>query len=69
MSLCTASMNSVIGTEPLEVTGMTEIYNVPSNIGAWFAKSTTFVTPLIESVLDIARAALLTFYFLSMMSA
>ena len=67
--MCAASMRSVIGTEPLEVTGMTEISDVPSNIGAWFAKSTACVTPLLESVLDFSRAALLILSFLSMMSA
>ena len=69
MSLCAASMSYVLGDEPFEVTGMTEISDVPSNIGAWFYKSTACVNPLLESVLDLARAALLNFSFLSMMSA
>ena len=67
--MCAASMIYVVVTEPLEVTGMTEISDVPSNIGAWLANSTVCVTPLLESVFDFSRAALLTFYFLSMMSA
>ena len=69
MLLCATSMSYVLCTDPLEVTGMTEMSDVPSKIGSWFAKSTTCVTPLLESVLDLAIAALLNFYFLSMMSA
>ena len=68
MSLCAASMSSVLGGEPLEGTGLTEFSDVPSNIGAWFGKSTAHVDPLLESVLDRARAALLTFSFFSMVS-
>ena len=67
--MCAASMSSVLGNESFKVTGITEISDVPSNIGAWFAKSTACVTPLIESVLDCDRASLLTFSLFSMISA
>ena len=69
VSLCSASVISVLCDEPFGGTGLTEFPDPPSNIGDWFAKSTACVTPLIESVLDSDRASLLTFSFFSMISA
>ena len=61
--LCAASGIFVLGDDPLEGTGLTAFPDLPSNIGAWFAKSTACVTPLQESFLDFARDALLTLFF------
>ena len=69
VSLCAASGISVLGDEPLEGTGLTAFPNLPLNIGVWFAKSTACVTPILELFLDRARAVLLTFSLLSMVSA
>ena len=63
VSLCDASVISVFGDYPLEVTGLAAFTDLTSNIGAWFAKSTSCVTPLIESVLNHARADLLNLSF------
>ena len=51
----------VLGYEPLEGAGSIVFPELPSNAGACFEKSTSCVTPLFESVLDPARAALLSF--------
>ena len=59
--LCATSVISVLGDEPWEGTGLTAFPELPSNTGAWFAKSTSCVTSLLESVLGCSRASLLTF--------
>ena len=63
VALCADSGIYVPGDDPLEGTGLTAFPDLPSNIGAWFAKSTACVTPLQESFLDFARDALLTLFF------
>ena len=65
VSLCAAFVISVLGDDPWEVTGLTEFPELTSNIGTWFANSTSCVTPLLEIVLDRAKAELLTFSLFS----
>ena len=61
LDLCAASKISVLGDETPEGTGLSVFPKLPSNTGAWFAKSTSCVTSLLESVLGCSRASLLTF--------
>ena len=68
VSLCSASVISVLCDEPFGGTGLTEFPDPPSNIGDWFAKSTACVTPLLESVLDYSKVSLLTLSLFSILS-
>ena len=69
LSLYAAFVISVLGDEKLEGTRLTEFTDISSNIGAWFAKFTVCINPLLLSVLDCASYALLNLSFFSMVSA
>ena len=69
VTLCAAPGISVLYDEPPEGTGSEVFLEMPSNTGAWFAKYTSCVTPLLESVLDRSRSALLTFSLFLVLSA
>ena len=64
-----APVISVLGDEPPDGTGSTVFPVLTSNTGAWFEKFTSCATPLFESFLDHARAALSIVSFFFMVSA